>query len=89
MAFTVTTLRKSVYGNNRVAHLQVTADSAEATIDTGLGKIDGFAMGPGSITCNTAKCFINVGSTATALNGFMGLSGVTSGDVFFLTVFGV
>lgn len=87
MAWTVTTVDKTVYGNKRVHALKITTDSAEATVSTGLSYIDYITMAPQSVTTGV-KIFLNVGSTATVTVGSLGCSGATSGDVFFLTVHG-
>lgn len=87
MAYTTSFLKKSVFGDMRVNFIKVTSDSAEQTVFTGLNNILGISYCPQSATTGT-KIFINVGSTGTALAGWVGLSSVTSGDVFFLTVFG-
>lgn len=89
MAFTVTVVDKTVYGNKKVHFLKVTADSAEGTIDTGLSRITQFSYGPQSMVTAAGKFFINVGSTSTAANGFIGISSIVNGDVFFITVHGV
>ena len=86
MAWTLTKT-KTVFGDKKVVIIDVTTDSAEATVETGLKRIDGFTMGIQSLTA-LATMLPNVGSTATALNGYIGASGFTSGDEMFLTVYG-
>ena len=90
MGWTVAAIRKDVVGSAREFILSCTADSAEATIDTGLSYVYGYSLGPSSISTGGAGMHIkmNLGSTSTALNGFLGASGFTSGDVFLLTVKG-
>lgn len=87
MAFTLTRT-KTVFGNEGVEHIRVLADGAEATIATSLRKIDAFAIGYISMTAIGYTIHPNVGSTATAALGSLGVSGLTSGDEFFITVFG-
>ena len=87
MAFTVA-IEKTVFGNKRAHMLVVTADSAEATIDTGLKNVEGFYMGaqaPATSACHFIK---NVGSTGTALVGKIGISGVVSGEIYHLLCIG-
>ena len=87
MAFTVS-IEKSVFGNKRANILTVTADSAEATIDTGLNVVDGFSIGVISMATFAYSMKPNVGSTGTALVGKIGVSGVASGDTFYLVCLG-
>ena len=90
MAFTTTILKKTVFGDERTHHLTVTTDAAEGVVTTGLSYIDGFTLTPGSLSTGTAypHVFTNVGSTATATGGTLGVSGATSGDLYYITVFG-
>lgn len=88
MAFTVSYVGNSVFGNKQVKFIRVTTDSAENKIDSGLAVIECFSYAPQSMSTNGGKFFINQGTTGTALNGFIGISAAVSGDVFFLTVFG-
>ena len=90
MAFTTSHLvvGGSVFGNKRVKFLRVTADGAEGTTDTGLSFVESI-MGYSPQSATSAPKFrLNAGSTSTALNGFIGCSGMVSGDVIFLTVVG-
>jgi hypothetical protein len=89
MAWTNSVIHQTVFGNKRTAILSCTADSAEAAINTGMGVVHGFAIGPVSLSTAAIKLIPNKGSTATALNGYLGASGFVSGDVFYLTVYGV
>lgn len=88
MAWSVAVIRKDIVGSAREMILSCTADSAEATIDTGLSYIYGFSIGAQSLSTGAPHIFMNKGSTATALNGQLGCSGFVSGDVFLLTVKG-
>ena len=87
MAFTVA-VTKSVFGNKRAHMLVVTADSAEATIDTGLKNIEGFYMGAQAPATSAVHFIKNVGSTGTALAGKIGISGVVSGEIYHLLCIG-
>lgn len=77
----------SVFGNQRVVMIDVTPDSAEANIETGLDVVTAFSMGIKSLTA-LAKLDENVDSSGTAANGTIGASGFTSGDEFFLVCYG-
>ncbi len=87
MAYTIVRT-PSDFGNKKVALLDITADSAEATIDTGMLFIEAIAVGPSSMNSSCIHIAVNSGTTGTALVGFLGVSGCTSGDRFFVTVFG-
>ena len=87
MAFTVDKVN-TVFGNKRVAIMDVTADSAEANLESGLSVIEGYSLGPQSLTTSAFTLNENVDSSGTAANGTLGVSGLTSGDEFFLTVYG-
>ena len=90
MAYTVTVVNKTVHGNERVNRLLVTTDNAEGNIATGLSYVNGFSCTPGSMSTGTAvpHIFTNVGTTATANAGNLAMSGATSGDAYYITVFG-
>jgi hypothetical protein len=87
MAFTVVRT-PIVSGNKRGTIMQVTADGAEAALDTGLGYVEGFSLGYKSMTAITYTIYANQGTTSTAANGTLGISGLTSGDEFFIIVYG-
>lgn len=87
MAFTIGR-EASVLGNKRVALLSCSVDSASGNIDTGLSVVDAFSISPISMNSGAIKIKKNVGSGATALPGNINLNGCTSGDVFFLVVYG-
>lgn len=87
MAFTVSR-KQSVFGNQRVVLMDVTTDGAEDNIDSGLDVIDAFSLGDKSITTSAFTLHENVDSSGTAANGTIGASGLTSGDEFFLIIYG-
>ena len=99
MAFTVsqvTQIQDVCIGNLKMRRIIVTADSAEGTIDTGMGSIVGFfnthrsCVAKTTLSANIAigwVIFPNQGSTSTALAGRIGISNAVSGDVCDITVF--
>ena len=87
MAFTVTKT-PTVFGNKAVVILNITADGAEAAIETGLSRIEGRVEGYTSMTAITYTIYDNKGTTSTAIGGMLGVSGLTSGDQFCVVVFG-
>jgi len=90
MAWTITRYNK-VYGNDRTVHLRCIADAATQNIFTGLSFIEAF-HGPSavSMTSSVYSFHISPNSSATGAQSFgiLGMSGFTSGDEFFITVFG-
>jgi hypothetical protein len=88
MAWTVTK-RITIFGDQAISLINLLPDAAESAVDTGLSRVDGFAIGINSMT-TTASYHVkkNVGSTGTALVGYLGCSGFTSGDVVDVIVWG-
>lgn len=89
MAFTVTRQR-TVFGNMRTVIIDVVADGAEANITAGLSNIVGFSTGIRSLSTGTAypHIYANKNSSGTAAPGTIGISGITSGDEFFIVAYG-
>ena len=88
MAFTITSVAKTVFGNKRVVDFRVTADAATQAIDTGLGFVESAIFTPESMTTAAGKMRLNQLAAGTASAGYIAISGVASGDVFYLKVFG-
>ena len=88
MAFTVSTAQKTVFGNDRVHILDITADAATQTVETGLKVIVGFSVG--IITCTTGGFHIAHNSNASGVQsmGVLGMSGLAAADRLFVTVYG-
>lgn len=90
MAFTVTRT-KTVMGNEAVVHMVVDADAATQTIETGLKNIVAITIAQASMaTYSVAGMKLAINSNASGVQSFgvLGVSGVTSGDRFYVTVFG-
>jgi hypothetical protein len=88
MAFTVTLNKKTVFGDTRVHMYDITADAATAEIDTGFDFIDQVHANIKSANSFGPYWARNVLSAATASNGTLSVTGCTSGDSFFVTVYG-
>ena len=88
MAYTVTKTQ-SVFGNERVVHMEVTADAATQTIETGLKNVIAISYAPKSM--NTSNIHISTNSNASGVQSFgvVAVTGNTSGDNFFITVYGL
>lgn len=87
MAFTIVRT-PSAFGNQRVVMMDVTADAAEQNIVTNMGRVVAYSYGPSSMNSSNIHIAANSTSTGTAAMGTIGVSGCTTGDRFFLTVYG-
>lgn len=89
MAYSVTVVDKTVFGNKRVCILDVTADAQSGVVDTGLSVVDALSLGPVSMnTFSLVKVRPNINAASAAANGKLMISGCTSGDRLFITVYG-
>ena len=88
MAFTFMSVVKTVHGNQAVRQGTVTADAAAGSVDTGLAKVDTVHVALKSATSGAYKVRVNALESGTAAAGYVALSGVASGDEFFVTVYG-
>lgn len=88
MAYTATKSETTVFGNQRVWQGYVTADAASGVVSFGFGTITHVNWAPKSMS--TVGCRVRQNATAggVASNGDVGISGVTSGDELYMTVFG-
>lgn len=87
MAWTITR-NNSVMGNKRVNLIKILTDGTEANLETGMSVVEGFSLGIKSMATMTFTMEENENSSGTAANGYIGISGVTSGDEFHLVVYG-
>lgn len=97
MAFTVSSVFRTVFGNQRVHVQQVTPDAAEGTVATTLGVVSWALVSPRKVATftasgNTAQSYVNyvlnAGSTGTAINGTLGFSGCVASDIYLVVSFG-
>ena len=88
MAYVASNLVKTIYGNQRIHHVRVTADATSGAIDTGLAIVDFLQVAAQSCTTTGFRTFMNQNSGLTANNGSVAISGAVNGDVIYLTVFG-
>lgn len=87
MAYTLTRNNFSA-GNYAGRIIQVSADGAEANLATKLGRVVGFTIGVISFSTAQVTFTPNTDSSGTASNGTIGMSGVNSGDEFFVVAWG-
>ena len=88
MAYTATKQMSTVFGDQRVIGYEITSDSAIAEIDTGLEYITHIQKSIKSATTLTVFIAPNVNSTGSASLGTLTITGSTSGDDFYVTVYG-
>ena len=84
----VSVTKKTVFGDQRVHFISFVAGAAEENIATGLNFIEHFSVGIKSVTTGAYFMDKNVNSTLTVANGTIGVSGVVSGDHWFIAVYG-
>lgn len=89
MAFTVTTISKTVFGNKRVVTLDVTADAATQNVAPGLAFVEAVLVTPWSLTTAAIKVKPNIEVSGGAASlGNVAVSGAVNGDRFFITAIG-
>lgn len=87
MAYTVSKTN-TVFGNYRVIILDVTADAATQTVETGLKTIVGHVTGLQSASTAAIKVYANSSSSGVATPGSLGISGCANGDEFYVVCIG-
>jgi len=88
MAFTVSHVVNTVFGNTRVRGLKITCDAATQTVETGLKVIDAFTVGQLSMASGRAVIYANSNVSGTQSMGVLGISAVANGDVLFVMCYG-
>lgn len=88
MAFTVNRTQIGAVGNSRMVGLDITADAATQTVETGLKSIVHFSVGIQSATTGSLKIYHNSNASGVQSFGVLGISGVATGDEFFVMVYG-
>lgn len=92
MAFTTTQVVNTVHGNQRVWQGTVTADNTSGAVSFGFSTLTQIHWSPSSSTTNNSGVLprfrINLGPGGTAAVGTLGISGVVSGDEYYVTVYG-
>lgn len=87
---TVTKIALFSVGNKRqsVHKIVVGAASSSGVVDTGLGYVDAYAIGPISMTTGAITIKPNLSSSATAVNGRITFNSSAAGDEFYITCYG-
>jgi hypothetical protein len=87
MAFTVVST-PSVFGNKQVRMLKITADAATQTIQTGLSVVEHMDVFRSSMNSAGSKFSVNSNASGVQSMGVIGITGCTSGDECYVTVYG-
>lgn len=87
MAYTVTK-HNSVFGNKKTIGMEITADGATQAVETGLKWIEFMSVGPSSMNSSNIHIATNSNCSGVSTPGTIGITGCTSGDNFYVTVFG-
>lgn len=88
MAWTQTKVNQFNSGNDVIQLWKLVADSATLELNTGLKVLDAVTLSPASMNSANSKYQVNALSAATASNGYLSVTGCTSGDVMYVTVYG-
>jgi hypothetical protein len=88
MAWTTTKNLETVFGNVRAQFYLLTADSATLELNTGFGNVIHVQHAVKSATTSAHNIAINALSAGTSSAGYVAITGVTSGDDIWLTVYG-
>lgn len=88
MAFTATKAQVTVHGNQRCWQGVITADGTSDTVDVGFDTILHVQATPKSATAYSGSFQANVLTAATASPGTLAVTGVTSGDDYYVTIWG-
>jgi hypothetical protein len=87
MAFSLSVSEKTTFGNMNVVMGVVTADATTGSVSVPFGVIRHVDVSPKSATSGY-KVRLNVNASGVAANGTLAITGCTSGDELFVTVFG-
>ena len=88
MAWTTTKVAQYNAGNQNIQQWKLVAESATLELSTGLGVIDCAVLSPADVSTANVYYGVNVTSAAVASNGMLAVTGATSGDVFYVAVYG-
>ena len=88
MAFNNSLLERSVFGNKAVQIYSCVADGATGTVVTGLQAVDAISVTFKSMSSGATKFKTNIGVSGTAIAGTVAVTGATSGDEFYMIVYG-
>ena len=89
MAFAYTISKKTVFGDERIHHGVLVTDATTGTVASGFDVIESIAWAPKSSTTMIGTRFlINANAAGTASLGTLAVTGITSGDELYVTIYG-
>lgn len=88
MAWTVAKVVEATVGDKRMQVWDLIADSATLELSTGLKNVSALITGINTATSGAVKFKPNILSAGTSLGGNVAITGATSADRFYLTVYG-
>ncbi len=88
MAIDADIIHSDVHGSSRVIMYSCTADGADQELATGMDFIYNVAFAPKSMASSPWSLERNQLSSGTASVGNLSITGVASGDEFYVTVWG-
>lgn len=89
MAYTATLVDQTVLGDQRVRFYSVAADAVSGVVQGGFSRVMSVSLTPQSMNSAGVKVKINATTAAAASNGSVNIADATSGDVFYLIVYGI
>lgn len=87
MAYTVSRKQGSD-GDKRRVIIDITADAATQTVESGLSVVEGHAIGIQSCSTAAIKVYANSNASGVQSMGVLGISGCVSGDEFYVICYG-
>lgn len=88
MAFTLTKSQQTVHGDQRVWQGVITADAATGVVSCGFGHIYHVQATAKSAASSAWNFAANALAAGTASAGDVAITGVTSGDDFYVSIYG-
>ncbi len=92
MAYTLTKYASTVHGNQNVWQGKLTVDAVSGVVSFGYAAITQVHWSVASATTNNSACAprfrINATAAGSASAGDLGVSGVVSGDEYYVTIYG-
>lgn len=92
MAYTLTNYAKTVHGNQNCWQGKLTVDGVSGVVSFGYVNLTSVQWSPASATTNNsavaARFRLNANAAGSASAGDLGVSGVVSGDEYYITVYG-
>ncbi len=92
MAYTLTNYTKTVHGNQNCWQGKLTVDAVSGVVSFGYVTLTQVQWSPASATTNNSavapRFRLNATAAGSASAGDLGISGVVSGDEYYVTIYG-